>query len=137
MLNKQKTRSRRPTSCIDRMATPLGNRVEPTACVCFFFLLLFIFWVFILFALFILCNINCKSFHFLITHACYLFVYSHTSQWTHKSSGPELVLFKIRKERFRWQVWLMSIDAHLDFRLDCNSPYATGIVEFSFHTHVI
>jgi len=24
----------------------------------------------------------------------------------------------------------MSTDAHLDFRLDCNSPYATGIVEF-------
>ena len=27
--------------------------------------------------------------------------------------------------------------SHLDFRLDCNSPYAAGIVEFSSHTHVV
>ena len=31
----------------------------------------------------------------------------------------------------------MSIDAHLDFRLDCSSSYATSIVEFFSNTHVV
>jgi hypothetical protein len=71
-------------------------------------------------------------FHIATCMHVYLFVSSHTSWWTQKkkSSGPELVLFKIRKERFRWQVLLMSTDAHLDFRLDCNSPYATVLWNF-------
>ena len=143
LLNKQKSRSRRPTSCIDRMATPLGIGWGWANCLCLLFicsfLSLFIFGhLFYLHYLFYaISTVILFNFSFHHMHTCYLFVYSHTSRWTHKSSGPELVLFKVRKERFKWQVWLMSTDAHLDFRLDCNSPYATSIVEFFSPTHVV
>jgi len=144
LLNKQKSGSRRPTSCIDRMATPLGTLGLSQLLVFAFHLLFLIaiyFWAFILFALFILCNIYCDSFQFsIVPHAC-MFIYLclhtlHGEPKKKKSSGPELVLFQVRKERFKWQVWLMSTDAHLDFCLDCNSPYATSTVESFSPTHV-
>ena len=142
LLNKQKKREPSPDVVYRQNGDSTGDfRVEPTACVCFsfIFLLLFIFGhLFYLHYLFYaIYTVILFNFSYRHMHACYLFVYSHTSRWTHKSSGPELVLFKIRKERFKWQVWLMSTDAHLDFCLDCNSPYATSTVEFFSPTHVV
>ena len=129
LLNKQKAGAvaRRRVSTEWRLHW--GLRVEPTACVCFSFTLSYCYLFYLHYLFYAISTVILFNFSYRHMHACYLFVYSHTSWWTHKSFGPELVLFKIRKERFRWQVWLMSTDAHLDFRLDCNSPYATSIVE--------
>ena len=85
LLNKQKKAgavARRRVSTEWRLRW--GIRVEPTACVCFsfIFLLLFIFGHlfylhYLFYAIYTVILINFSYRHM---HACYLFVYSHTSR---------------------------------------------------------
>ena len=142
LLNKQKKREPSPDVVYRQNGDSTGDlglsQLLVFAFICSF-LSLFIFGhLFYLHYLFYaISTVILFNFSFHHIHTYYLFVYSHTSLWTHKSSGPEIAFFKIRKERFRWQVWLMSTDAHLDFCLDCNSPYATSTVESFSPTHVV
>src|SRR3990172_2683582 len=84
LLNKQKKREPSPDVVYRQNGDSAGDLGLSQLLVFAFHLLFLIaiyFWAFILFALFLLCNIYCDSFQFFISSHTYilLFVYSHTS----------------------------------------------------------